>query len=62
MGTWWQEGHIGMLVGIGLSLEEFLPKSPARPCSIFYAFRATSALDRFGGRLYGTSFFNMVLY
>lgn len=51
MGTWCQEGHICVLVGIGKKSSREGPKSPALPCNIFYTFRVTSVLDRFEGRL-----------
>lgn len=40
-----------MLVGIGKKSAREGPESPALPCNIFYTLRATSVLDRFGGRL-----------
>lgn len=50
-----------MLVGIGRKFSREDPKIPALPCDIFHSFRNTSVLYRFGGRLSGTPFFNLML-
>lgn len=50
-GTWWQEGHVCVLVGLGKKSFREGCKSPALPHNIFCTFRTMSVLDRFGGRL-----------
>lgn len=50
-----------MLVGIGRKFSRDDPKILALPYDTFHSFRNTSVLYRFGGRLSGTPFFNLVL-